>query len=208
LKSFDCEQLKAMTNRLVDGWATFARNFAVNSGGRMRKFLSVLGWLLLALAGMWLFAALLFGITASTGLDDDPDGYKPVLGAVLLTAIFGIPGGVIRWRVRAARQREAFEAEFRGYLMSLDAFTPAELAAKIGRTEMETSGLIARTISEHDIDLVFHRKAGQYLHRNRIRRAHQVIDRCRSCGASVGHEIVFAGESVNCRYCGTSLETA
>ncbi|MGB1013572.1 MAG: hypothetical protein ACPG4T_05515 [Nannocystaceae bacterium] len=170
----------------------------------MRKFSSVLGWLLVALAGMWLFAALLFGITA-----DASDGQEPALGALLLTAIFGIPGGVIRWRIHAARKREAFEAEFRGYLMSFDAFTPAELAVKIGRTEMETSGLIARTISEHDdIDLVFHRSAGQFLHRNRIRRAHQVIDRCGSCGASVGHEIVFAGESVSCRYCGTLLETA
>lgn len=175
------------------------------TGTAMRKLVSAVGWLLLALGGVWLFFTVVFVLSMLAGAEEEPD---PALGGIILAALFGIPGAVIRWRVGLAVKRETFEAEFRGYLMSLDAFTPAELAAKIGRSEMETSGLVARAIDEHGLDLVFHRKTGQYLHRNRIRRTHQVIDRCHACGAAAGHEIVFAGELVNCKYCGTALATA
>ncbi len=171
----------------------------------MRKVGSILGWLLLAVAAFWLIFTVVFGLLLAVGHENDPD---PAFGGILLTVMFGVPGGILRWRIRTARKREQFEAEFRGYLMSLDAFTAGELAAKIGRTEMETSGLIARAIADEGLDLVYHRKDGKYLHRNRIRRAHQVIDRCHACGASTGHEIVFAGETVACKYCGTGLGMA
>ncbi|MCA9658029.1 MAG: hypothetical protein KC486_06775 [Myxococcales bacterium] len=171
----------------------------------MNKLLSVIGWILTTIGILFFVISGLVLIDMATG--DDPKTKSAFLGMLVLTGLFAIPGGILLWRVRLARAREQFESQFNGFVASLDSFTPRELAQKIGKTEMETEALLAALIAQRKADLAFHRQTGRYLHRNRLQRAHQVIDRCPSCGASVGQELVFAGEAAECRYCGNRLAT-
>ncbi|MEZ4385899.1 MAG: hypothetical protein R3A79_31560 [Nannocystaceae bacterium] len=171
----------------------------------MNKLLSVVGWILTTIGILFFLISGLVVIDMVTG--DNPKTKSALLGMVMLTGLFAIPGGMILWRVRLARAREQFDSQLRGFVTSLDSFTPGELAQKIGRSEMETESLLAALIAGRQVDLAFHRQTGRYLHRGRLQRAHQVIDRCSSCGAAVGHELVFAGESAQCRYCGNRLAT-
>ncbi|MCA9692558.1 MAG: hypothetical protein R3A51_05775 [Nannocystaceae bacterium] len=171
----------------------------------MHRVSAFFAWLLLSLAGLCLFLTLLFYLDYATTPEPQERDRSAIFGGLFLAAIAGIPGGVLMWRVQVARRERAFEDELTGYVTSLDAFTVAELAGKIGRTEMETAGLIARMVGERGVDLAFHRPSGRYMHRERVHKAHAIIDRCPSCGASVQHEIVFFGEAVSCRYCGSAL---
>jgi len=170
----------------------------------MNKFLTVLGWILATLGMIFALFSVLVLVDALSGVEDEKT-WSALFGMLVLTGFFGIPGGIMLWRARLARAREDFAAKLIGFVQSLDNFTVSELASKIGRTELETDGLIASLISQRRVDLAFHRQSGRYLHRGRIQRTHQVIDRCQSCGAAVGHELIFDGETPECRYCGVRL---
>jgi len=172
----------------------------------MNKLLTVLAWIL-ATAGL-IFALFSVIVLVDAIASPDEKSWSAVMGMLLLTGLFGIPGGLLLWRTRLARRREEFNKRLIGFITSLDNFTVAELAGKIGRTELETNGLIATLISEQAVDLAFHRQTGCYLHRGRLQRNYRIIDRCQSCGAAVGQELVFDGETPECRYCGVRLRSA
>ena len=72
---------------------------------------------------------------------------------------------------------------------------------KIGRTELETEGLIVSLIQQRGLPLVFHRATRRYLHPQRLQAACQVVDRCPQGGAHLGAQVVFAGELLHCQYC-------
>jgi hypothetical protein len=122
-------------------------------------------------------------------------------GSVLLC-----PGVVLFFYGRRSQRDRDFLQAVTGVVRSHDRFRVAELATKIGRTELETEGLVARIIaSGQGIDLVFHRPTREYVHRARLNAGERVIERCASCGAPTNREIVFEGEQVPCTFCGASL---
>lgn len=172
----------------------------------MNKLLSVFGWILATVGLVFALFSVLVLIDALTTPDEK--SWSALMGMLLLTGLFGIPGGLLLWRTRLARGREEFNKRLIGFITSLDNFTVGELAGKIGRTELETNGLIATLISERAVDLAFHRQTGRYLHRGRLQRSYRIIDRCGSCGAAVGQELVFDGETPECSYCGVRLGSA
>ncbi|MBM4362390.1 MAG: hypothetical protein FJ104_06895 [Deltaproteobacteria bacterium] len=122
-------------------------------------------------------------------------------GSVLL-----FPGLVLYgYGRRLGRDREFYEA-VKGMVRSHDRFTVEELARKIGRTELETEGIVARIVAEENgIDLVFHRPTREYLHRARLSAGQRVVEQCASCGAPTQHAVVFEGEQVACTFCGAPL---
>ena len=169
----------------------------------MSKLLTAIGWILATIGIVFvLFSVIVFFQALRTGVEKD---WSAFTGGVLFAGVAGIPGALLLHRNRVARKKAAFDQRLRGFISSLDSFSVSELATKIGRNEMETEGLIATLIAKGQVDLAFHRQSSSYLHRNRIKRGHRVIERCHSCGASVGQELVFDGETPECRYCGVPL---
>ena len=72
----------------------------------MRKLLTILGWIL-ATAGL-VFALFSVLVLIDAFADPDEKSWSAFMGMLLLTGLFGIPGGIILWRVRLARGREDF----------------------------------------------------------------------------------------------------
>ncbi len=119
---------------------------------------------------------------------------------------FLTPGLLLFLYGRRAYQDAEFLTAVTGMVRSYDRFTVAELAQKIGRTELETEALVARIIASNSgIDLVFHRPSRSYIHRARLAAGQHVVERCPSCGAPTNREVVFDGERVPCTYCGAVL---
>ncbi len=169
----------------------------------MTKLLTAIGWIL---ATFGLIFALFSVIVLVEALGSDSEKHwSAFTGMLLFVGMTGIPGGIILYRRRTARKKAEFNGRLRGFISSLDSFTVSELAGKIGRSEMETEGLIVSLNSAGEVDLAFHRQSRCYLHRSRIQRGYRVIERCHSCGAAVGQELVFDDESPACRYCGVQL---
>ncbi|HEX3595507.1 MAG TPA: hypothetical protein VHU80_10405 [Polyangiaceae bacterium] len=122
---------------------------------------------------------------------------------------FVIPGLLLFVYGRRARLESEFFEAVTGMVRSYDRFTVAELAQKIGRTELETEGVVARIIAANNgVDLVFHRPSRSYIHRSRLAAGQHVVDRCPSCGAPTNREVVFDGERVPCTFCGAALGVA
>jgi hypothetical protein len=125
---------------------------------------------------------------------------------MFLGSVFLVPGVALLLYGRRSQRDRDFVQAVTGMIRSHDRFRVAELATKIGRTELETEGLVARVIaSGQGIDLVFHRPTREYVHRARLNAGERVIERCASCGAPTNREVVFDGEQVPCTYCGAAL---
>lgn len=121
------------------------------------------------------------------------------------SALLG-PGVALYLFGRRARKEQEFLAAVTGMVRSTDRFTVSDLARRIGRTELETEGLVARiATAQNGIDLVFHRPTREYMHRARLARGERIVERCRSCGAPTNQQVVFQGEHVPCVYCGAAL---
>jgi len=160
--------------------------------------LRALGWLVLVPAAefaiMIPFAAFEVEHSAATGL-------------VLVVAMLGIPGGLLL-RSGLARQREQhLQEQMVAFVRTHDAFSIDELAAQIGKTPAEAQTLLNRDIARYRLPLVMHRASGRYLRLDRLSTAAQVAERCQSCGASLGNQIVFAGERLTCPYCASVVAT-
>lgn len=140
---------------------------------------------------------------------DPKDGATPLqslipglfFGSVLLA-----PGLALYLFGRRTRKDREFLAAVTSMVRTTDRFTTADLARRIGRTELETEGLVGRIMAEQNgIDLVFHRSTREYLHRNRLAHGERLVERCASCGAPTNLDVVFHGERVPCIYCGAAL---
>src|SRR5882724_840951 len=104
---------------------------------------------------------------------------------------FLFPGLALFLYGRRVRRDNEFLEAVTGMVRSHDRFTVADLANKIGRTELETEGIVARIIVAHNgVDLVFHRPSRTYMHRGRLAAGQHVIDRCPSCGAPTQRDVV------------------
>jgi DNA-directed RNA polymerase subunit RPC12/RpoP len=73
-------------------------------------------------------------------------------------------------------------------------------------SELETEHLIVTLVHENRLALLFHAKDRRYYHPERVKQRYAVVTHCQSCGASLGSEIVFAGETRRCHYCGTAIQ--
>lgn len=165
----------------------------------MQKFLRILGWVLSVLGAMWILLCFLFL------MDSNQRNKDAFLGCIMLAIIFGLPGGVILWRQRVRRKEREFHSQLLGYVKSLDTFTVEELARKIGRSEIEAEGLVVSLIEREELDLAFHRRTRQYMHRKRLKTEHKLLSRCPTCGAAIGQQIILEGEDAHCQYCDHSL---
>jgi hypothetical protein len=121
-------------------------------------------------------------------------------------SVFLLPGLAMFFVGRRARREQEFIDGVTGMIRSHDRFSVGELAAKIGRTELETESLVSRVVADDNgIDLVFHRPTREYIHRGRLAADGRVVDRCSACGAPTSHQVVFPGETVPCTYCNAPL---
>ena len=172
----------------------------------MRAFARVVGWILTSFAIVWaLLAVLMFifpDIDEETGEPNDA-----ALGGVLLTAIFGIPGGIMLWRTGVANREDAFTEQLVGFIYSHDRFTVAELARKIGKNEMETESLVQKINVQRNIGLAYHRSTREYIHYGRMQQSARVASQCGACGGNLGNQIVFEGEQLTCPYCNAVVQT-
>jgi serine/threonine-protein kinase len=175
---------------------------AAPAGSGLRTLGKVFGYGTLAVAAFWLLLVPLML------LDDDNDAASAALGGVVLAFMFGLPGGLVTWMVRRADARDDLDARLLGFVHSRDAFSAAELAPTIGKTELETEQLLAALVHARRVGLLFHAADRRYFHPDRLTRAHQVVTRCQACGAGLGSEVVFAGEIRRCHYCGSPVAPA
>lgn len=122
-------------------------------------------------------------------------------GSVLL-----FPGLLLYAHGRKVHREREFMEAVTAMIRSHDRFTVAELSQKIGRTELETEGIVARvSAGGGGIDLVFHRPSREYIHRARLSAGQRVVEAYPSCGAPTNHAVVFEGETVPCAFCGVPL---
>jgi len=154
---------------------------------------------------MVVIALISLSLAILTVIENDPKNEGATYGFMMFAFMFGIPGLWLCIRGRKRYQHEQLNRQLSGYFRSHDSFTVAEMAHKIGKTEMETEQLIFNLLDEKKTDLVFHRKTRQYFHKNRIQKNFHQVDRCSACGASLKQEIVFAGENISCQYCGHQI---
>lgn len=164
----------------------------------MYRVLKGFGWVLLVLA------ALTFVCTPLAAVDNEP-GVAATFG--VLGTIFLIPGALLMWK-GIQRQREDQAQEMMvAFVRSHDAFSIDELAAFVNKSPAEAKVMLSRDIAKFRLPLVMHRVSGQWMRLDRIQKQAQVAERCQSCGASIGKQIVFEGEQLECQYCGSPVET-
>ncbi len=161
------------------------------------------GALLLAgAAGVFLLAVLM-----CLGPLEDRTRMEALIPGLFFGSVALVPGVGLFWWGRAKEAEAEAEELLLGYVRSHDRFTSGEMATKLGRNEVEVEQSIVTLGNRSDLDLVFHRPDRAWMHRGRIKTAHAVVDKCGSCGANVGHQIVFEGESVACQYCDSPLKS-
>jgi hypothetical protein len=137
-------------------------------------------------------------------IDGDRDA---AFGGIILALGLGVPG-LLKLRSALAQERDsAIQEQMIGFVRTHDAFSINELAAHIGKTPGDAQALLNRDIARYRLPLVWHRASGRYLRLDRISAAAQVAEKCQSCGASLGSEIVFAGEQLTCPYCSNLVQT-
>ncbi|MFO7566796.1 MAG: hypothetical protein R6X02_29405 [Enhygromyxa sp.] len=164
----------------------------------MPTLLKALGWLLLVPAGLM---ALFLPFAIIEG------AYDAIPGLILFVGTFGAPGWLLR-RAGLTRERESeLQARMVAFVRTHDAFSTNELAAHVGKTPGEAQALLDRDIARYHLPLVMHRASGRYLRLDRLSRTAQVAERCQSCGASIGCQIVFEGERLTCPYCASVVVT-
>jgi hypothetical protein len=160
--------------------------------------LKTLSWILLVPAGLFVV------MIPFMLIDGDPSA---AMGGVLISGLLGVPGLLLR-RSAVTQQREsALQEQMVGFVRTHDAFSINELAAHIGKTPGEAQMLLNRDIARYRLPLVMHRASGRYLRLDRLSTAAQVAEQCQNCGASLGNEIVFAGEQLTCPYCASVVRT-
>jgi hypothetical protein len=157
----------------------------------------------LTLLAMPFFCLAVFMFAAPTKGEGAVASLAPGLffGSVLL-----VPGLFLYFYGRRDFRDAEFLSAVTGMVRSHDRFSVAELSRKIGRTELETEGIVARIIgADNGVDLVFHRPSREYIHRGRLTAGQRVVDKCPSCGAPTEREVVFGDEHVPCTFCGAKL---
>jgi hypothetical protein len=155
----------------------------------------IVGWGLLIFGGIFL---LLVPMMCATG---DPEA---AMGGVLIGLFFAAPGGLVIGLIRHHKKTTELRNHMLGFMWSHDAFTASELAQKLGKSETETERLIVGLSRRSQMPLLFHASDRRYYHPDRVKRKHAVVSRCQNCGAVLGNEIVFEGETRRCRYCNSA----
>jgi hypothetical protein len=145
---------------------------------------------------------------ALSPLEPDDTLTESLTPGLFFASVLFVPGMVLYVVGKRAQKEQEFLQAVTGMMRSHDAFTAAELALRIGRSELETEQLIHR-IDERtpDLDLVFHRASRRYIHRTRLEAGAYVVERCGRCGAPTGHQVVLPGEWPTCAYCQAPLSS-
>gem|GEM_PF-5328746 len=164
----------------------------------MSGALKVVGWILASLGAMSLMC-----LPFAAG---DGNG-SAAMGFGIVGTLFGVPGALLLYAARKLGRNDSRQLLMVGFVRSHDAFTIDELAAHLGVRPEQATMLLSKEIATFQLPLVVHRATGRYLRLDRLQRQAQVADRCQSCGASIGHQIVFEGEALGCQYCGGNVET-
>jgi DNA-directed RNA polymerase subunit RPC12/RpoP len=149
-----------------------------------------------------LFAVLSLVDHAQTG---DETARGATFGFLLMAGFLGIPGGIALVRARARAKHEQLLSLLTAYVRSRDAIALSKVAQAVDRTEVETEALLLQLIEADKVDLIFHQSREEYLHRGRIRDAHECLEKCSSCGAQLKAQVIFEGEEVSCEYCNAPL---
>ncbi|MCK6552337.1 hypothetical protein L6R52_41285 [Myxococcota bacterium] len=165
----------------------------------MEKLFKFTGWMLTIFGGLFVFFSIL------TLFDSKEDDRDATVGLIMIGALLGVPGGALLIRGKNAQRARELRERFVGFARTHDQFSVAEMAQKIGETELETERLVAEAVTRGELDVVFHRPDRTYLHRNRIRREFKVITKCGSCGAGLKNEVALEGEQLACPYCGSEV---
>lgn len=165
------------------------------------KIQKATGAIFLALAAMFGFLAVFMYLDPVEG----KTAFQSLIPGLFFGAVCLVPGFWLYSSAKKAQRQRDFEERLLGYVRGFDRFSSAELAEKIGHTEMEVEGHIARLSARTDIELVFHRPDRTWYHLNRVADEDDVVRNCKSCGADVGTQLVFKNETVACTYCGKSL---
>lgn len=158
----------------------------------MPSLLKTLSWVLLV-------PAVLFALMIPFMLLDGDR--SAAAGGVLLAGLLGAPGFLLRRSAINKDRERVLQEQMVGFVRTHDAFSIDELAAHLGKTPAEAQTLLNRDIARYRLPLVMHRASGRYLRLDRLSTAAQVAEKCQSCGASIGNQIVFAGEQLTCPYC-------
>lgn len=154
------------------------------------KGLRIAGWILLGIAAFFLLMIPLMAMDESA----EPNTW---MGALMVVAMFGIPGGILMWRGRKA----AAKARLVGFLTSRNRIQVPEVARMIKKPELETEQLLAELNQELGLDLIYAPDERQYLHRSRLSTTHAIPEKCPTCGAPTQNQLVLQGERVTCKYC-------
>lgn len=168
------------------------------------KAVKVGGGCLLAVASAFFLLAVFMFIDP---LEGETRGESLIPG-LFFGSVALVPGLALFWWGRSKEAAAHLEETLLGYVRSLDRFTTDELARKVDLSPAQVEEHIVRLGNRTDLDLAFHRPDGAWMHRGRIRVAHAVVNKCPSCGAGVGAQIIFAGEDIACPYCDSPLKSA
>jgi hypothetical protein len=160
----------------------------------------IFGYGMLAFGGFWLLVVPLVII------EGDDNAASAAMGGLLMAFLCGVPGGLVTYFVRKSDRQAKIRSQLMGLIQIHDAFSAADIAPRIGEPEFETEQLIVTLVHEHRLPLLFHARDRRYFHPDRVRQSFAVLTHCQSCGARMGSEIIFAGETRRCHYCGTPVQ--
>ncbi len=164
----------------------------------MRFVAKVFGWVSVALAAVSSLGVVL------ASFDGAPNARDAVLGFMLLTGFFGIPGGLLLALVRRREAADRRWAEALAFAQSHERFTVDELGRALGVPGAEAEALLLRVSSKEELSLVF---GGGVYHR-RGTAAAPSGDRvtCGQCGGTF--EALGERPSEFCPNCGTPMAAA
>jgi hypothetical protein len=160
----------------------------------------IFGYGMLAFGAFWLF------IVPLVIIDGGDDASSAAMGGLLMAFLCGVPGGLVTYFVRKSDRNVKLRNQLMGFIQSHDAFSAGDIAPKLGESEFETEQLIVTLVHERRLPLLFHARDRRYYHPDRVRESYAVLTHCQSCGARMGSEIIFAGETRRCHYCGTPVQ--
>ncbi len=131
--------------------------------------------------------------------------FDSLVPGLFFGSVAAIPGLWLYLAARASARQQDIDERAAGLVRTHDAFTTEEFARKLGVAYAKAEEEILQVAQRGEADLVFHRPDQTWMHRGRLTTKHAIVTKCPSCGAGVGAQVVFEGESVACEYCNQPL---
>lgn len=162
----------------------------------------VAGAALVAFSAVTILVGVFYGSTIPPGQPGYLPNAIPIVGTIC-TAFGILPGTILIWRGLRARGLKSELVEFSSWVKTYRRISLAELARRLGKSEVETEKTLTAAIDRGMVRGIMDRTTDEFvLQEAMYQEVH--VDFCPRCGGSVNRKYL-SGETILCPYCGSVI---